>query len=89
MNNYALTLVLKPEMDEKERKELLESVTKKMEKVEKEDVWGSRDLTYPIKKQTKGYYVHYFFSADPEKIASIDKSLKVEEDIIRFLLVKI
>lgn len=88
-NNYALTLILKPEMEEKERKELLESVSKKIDKLEKEDLWGVKDLSYSIKKQKKGFYVHYLFQAEPKSIAGLDKLVKMEEDIIRYLLVRI
>ncbi len=89
MNKYALTLVLKPDLEEKARKELLDSVTKKMGENVKEELWGIRDLTYPIKKFTKGYYIHYFFEADPKTIAPLDKALKIEEDILRYLLVRV
>lgn len=89
MNKYALTLILKNDLDEKARKELLSSVTKKFGKLEKEDLWGTKDLVYPIKHQTKGYYIHYTFEADPATIQALDKDLKIEEDIIRYLLVRI
>ena len=89
MNNYYLTLVLKPDVEEKARKVLLDNIKKKFDKVGKEDLWGARDLAYPIKKQTKGYYVHFEMEADPKIIKDIDKMLKVEEDIIRYLLVRV
>lgn len=89
MDKYALTLVLRSDMDEKARKELLEPVKKHFSKLEKEEEWGMRDLAYPIKHQTKGFYVHYFFEAEPVNIPSLDKDLKVEENIIRYLLVRI
>ncbi len=89
MNQYALTLVLKNDLDEKARKELLESVTKRMGKVEKEDLWGSRDLSYKIQHQTKGYYAHYLFSSDPQAVSPLDKALKVDENILRYLLVRV
>lgn len=89
MNNYALTLVLKPDLDDGVRKELLESVVKKFEKKVKEDLWGARDLAYPIKRQTKGWYAHYLFNAEPKDAVSIDKALKMEEDILRYLLVRV
>lgn len=88
-------------MDEKERKTLLDSVVKKLTeddpstssgqvgKVEKEDLWGVRDLAYPIKRQTKGFYAHYQISADPKNAKGLDKTLKVEEDILRYLLVRV
>lgn len=89
MNNYALTLVFKNDLNEKDRKELLDSVTKRFGKLEKEELWGSRDLAYPIKHATKGFYAHYLFSAEPNTISPLDKAIKVEEDIIRYLLVRV
>lgn len=89
MNQYALTIVLKNDLDEKARKELLDSMTKRMGKVEKEDLWGSRDLSYQIKHNSKGFYAHYLFSSEPQSISPLDKALKVEEDILRYLLVRV
>lgn len=92
MNSYNLTLVLKPDMDEKERKTLLDSMVKKLlgeeGKVTKEDLWGVRDLAYPIKKQSKGFYAHYEISADPKGAKGLDKSLKVEENVLRYLIAR-
>lgn len=92
MNNYLLTLVLKPDLEEKARGELLSDMKKKMVgkdgKVEKEDLWGARDLAYPIKRQAKGFYAHFEFSTDPKIAKDLDKSLKVEENILRYLLVR-
>ncbi len=89
MNKYALTLILKPDLEEKARKELLDSVAKKFGKLEKEELWGVRDMAYTIQKQSKGYYAHYFFEAEPQTARSIDKDLKIEEDILRHLLVRV
>lgn len=88
MNNYALTLVLKPNLEEKARKELLSGITKKFGKLQKEDVWGARDLAYPIKHQTKGYYVHYLFESNPASIKPLDNYLKIEEDVLRYLIIR-
>lgn len=89
MNQYYLTLLIKSELDDVERRQLLDSVTKKMGKVKKEDLWGNRELAYPIKKQQKAFYAHFEFEANPGDISSLDKSLKLEEDIIRYLLVRV
>jgi small subunit ribosomal protein S6 len=88
MQNYLLTLLVNENTGEKERKELLETLTKKMGKVEKEDLWGMRSLTYPIKHQNKAFYAHFEFSSEPGSISDIDKTLKVNEDIIRYLILK-
>jgi len=92
VNNYLLTLVLKADLEDKARQELLDEVKKKVTsdkgQVTKEDLWGARDLAYPIKHQTKGFYAHFEFETDPAVAKTLDKQLKVEEDIIRFLLVR-
>ena len=92
MNSYYLTLVLQPKMEEGERKALLDSISKKLVgeegKVEKEDLWGVRPFAYPIKKHTSGYFAHFEILADPKDAKAIDKSLKLEEDVLRYLLVR-
>ncbi|MBI2196922.1 30S ribosomal protein S6 [Candidatus Daviesbacteria bacterium] len=92
MNSYYLTLVLRPDLEEKERKVLLDSISKKVSgtegKIEKEDLWGVRTLTYPIKRNTSGYFAHFEISGDPKNVKGLDKSLKVEEDILRYLLIR-
>lgn len=92
MNTYYLTVVLRSEMEEKERKALLDSISKKLTasdgKVEKEDLWGVKSLAFPIKKQKQGYYAHFEIEADPKDAKGIDKTLKTEEDILRYLLIR-
>lgn len=88
MNSYYLTLILKPELEEKTRKDFLDTLKKSFEKVDKEDLWGVRTLVYPIKRQEKGYYAHFEMQADPKNIKGIDKTLKTEEDVLRYLLIR-
>lgn len=83
-----MTLLIRPTLEEKERKELLEVVTKQFGKVTKEELWGNRDLTYPILKQEKAYFAHYEFESEPSSIKDLDKNLKLNEDILRFLLIR-
>ncbi len=92
MNSYYLTLVLKTDLEEAVRKTLLDAMVKKLTgedgKVEKEDLWGNKDLVYPIKRQTKGYVAHFEISADPKNAKTLDNVLKAEEDILRYLLIR-
>lgn len=92
MNQYYLTLVLKPDLEEKERKELLDDIEKNL-KTEKSkvklDEWGPRGLSYPIKKQNTGFYVHFEFATEPENVKGLDKTLKIEENLLRYLLVRV
>ncbi|OGE31671.1 30S ribosomal protein S6 [Candidatus Daviesbacteria bacterium RIFCSPHIGHO2_01_FULL_44_29] len=88
MNSYQLTVVVKPSIEDSERKELLAAITKQFGKATKEELWGNRDLAYPIEHLLKAYYAHYEFEGDPKTIAALDKSMKLNEDILRYLLIR-
>lgn len=88
MNTYQLTFLVKSDLADEERKEILSSVTKKLGKITKEDLWGNRDLSYPIKHSKKAYFAHFEFEMEQREISSLDKSLKLNEDILRYLLIR-
>jgi len=54
-----------------------------------EDVWGLRDLTYNIKKHDKGYYAVFDFMTDPQLIAEIDNTLRLEPELLRHMIVSL
>ncbi len=91
MNSYYLTLVFKTG-EEKGKNAFLDSLRKQLTadegKIEKEDLWGERALSYPIKRQTKGFYAHVEIQSDPQKIKGIDKNLRLDEDVLRYLLIR-
>lgn len=88
VNNYQLTLLVKSNLTEGAKIDLLSSVTKKFAKLFKENLWGNKDLAYPIKKATKAYFAHFEFEAEAKEISPLDKSLKLNEDILRYLLIR-
>jgi len=49
--------------------------------------WGTRTLAYPIKKRETGYYVVADFDCEPPLLGEFERSVKLDEGIIRYLLV--
>lgn len=49
--------------------------------------WGKRQLAYPIDKQTTGHYVVAQFTAEPDRLAELERVLKLQDDLIRYLVV--
>lgn len=49
--------------------------------------WGTRTLAYPIKKRETGYYVVADFDCEPPLLGEFERSVKLDESIIRYLLV--
>ncbi len=57
--------------------------------VDKEDEWGKRQLAYEVKHQKEGYYVVIDFTAEPSEIKELDRVIKIHEEIIRHIIVKL
>ena len=49
--------------------------------------WGKRTLAYPIKSQPVGYYVLARFDATPEQLTEYQRVLRLDESLLRFLMV--
>tara|TARA_B100000029_G_scaffold306732_1_gene299554 strand:- start:735 stop:1055 length:321 start_codon:yes stop_codon:yes gene_type:complete len=54
-----------------------------------EEDWGLRDLSYQIKKNKKAFYKFFQIEIDGSKIQEIKENLNKEEQIIRYLFVKV
>lgn len=89
MQNYMLTVLVKNELAEKERVALLDDIKKQFGELKKEDLWGARGLAYPINHQEKAFFAHFEFQQEPSKILALDKMVKLNEDIMRYLLTRV
>src|SRR6267378_147449 len=58
-------------------------------KVEKQEYWGLRSLAYRIKKNRKGHYVLLNISAPAKAVQELERQLKINEDVLRSLTVKV
>lgn len=54
-------------------------------KVVEVDKWGIKPLAYPIKKETKAYYLRLIIEGGNAK--SLANSLRMEESLLRHLLI--
>ena len=57
--------------------------------IKKRENWGIRNLAYKINKNRKGHYTLLNIDAPPEAIQEYERLMKLDEDIIRFLTIKI
>jgi small subunit ribosomal protein S6 len=51
--------------------------------------WGLRNLAYKIKKNKKGHYTLMHFDAPPAAMAEMERNIRLNEDVLRFLTVRI
>ena len=57
--------------------------------IKKKENWGLRNLAYKINKNRKGHYILLNIDAKPEAIFEYERLMRLDEDIIRFLTIKI
>jgi small subunit ribosomal protein S6 len=49
--------------------------------------WGKRSLAFPIRRHETGYYVISQFEAEPSVLPEFERAIKLEEGVVRFLVV--
>ena len=57
--------------------------------IKKRENWGVRNLAYKINKNRKGHYILLNIDGPPEAIKEYERLMRLDEDIIRFLTIKI
>jgi len=58
-------------------------------KIEKQEYWGLRGLAYRIKKNRKGHYVLLNINAPSVAVVELERQLKINEDVLRYITVKV
>jgi small subunit ribosomal protein S6 len=58
-------------------------------KVEKQEYWGMRGLAYRLKKNRKGHYVLLNINAPGKAVHELERQLKINEDVLRYITVKV
>ena len=89
---YEKTIVAKQDLADKELKTLKEKynelINKSSGKVIKIEEWGLLNLANKIKNYKKGFFIHYKFEGDNKTLGEIEKKIKVDSSIIRYLTVR-
>tara|TARA_B110001452_G_scaffold266200_2_gene272462 strand:- start:341 stop:664 length:324 start_codon:yes stop_codon:yes gene_type:complete len=92
MSFYENTLVAKqdlPKSDlEKIKDKYSDLINNNSGKVIKIEEWGLLSLTRKIKRYNKAFYIHYKFEGNKKTLTEINKKIKIDETIIRHLIVK-
>lgn len=91
MRKYELMTVFSTEEDKfKAASDAVRSVLANFgAKIDKEESYGDRDLTYVIEKQKRGRFVLFTVSANPAKITEIESQFKLTQNLLKWLFVKI
>lgn len=92
MRKYEVMYILRADLDEAARTDVMDKLAKIITdnggKVEKTDEsMGLRDLAYPIKDETKGYYVVLKVEMGNEAINEFNRLVRINPSVLRHLVV--
>ena len=92
MNPYEAMYIIVPELDEETNRSVIEKFKGIVEQNGGEiaalDEWGKRKLAYVIDYKTEGYYVLMSFSGASELPKELERNLKNDERVLRFLVTR-
>lgn len=92
MKHYETMFIVKPTLVEDEIKSKIEffkeAITKNGGEIETCLDMGMRQLAYEIKKNKRGYYFVIYFKAQASLILELERLYRINEDILRFIVVK-
>ena len=91
MNLYEHTIITRQDTSPSEIKQLVEKYTKIIEKSDGEIVktenWGLINLSYLIKKNRKGSYIHFKIKGNGHIINELEKNESIDKKLLRYLTV--
>lgn len=90
MRKYESLFILRPDLEESKRVELIEkfkaivNADGEMDTVEE---WGMRKLAYEIEKFREGYYVLFNFRANTTLPAELERNFKIADEVVRYVVI--
>ena len=93
MNLYEHTIIARQDTSPTQLKQLQEKYSKIIENNEGDVVklenWGLMNLSYLIKKNKKGNYIHFKIKANGKILSELEKNEKIDKNLLRYLTVKV
>ena len=93
LHDYELVAIISPEVADNALDGVIDNlsrfITENGGTVSNVEQWGKRKLAYPIKHFMEGSYVLTRFKLAPTLGKELEASLRISEDVLRHLLVKL
>ena len=93
MNFYEHTIIARQDTSPSQLKQLQEKYTTLVSKYEgkvvKTENWGLLNLSYLIKKNKKGNYIHFKIEGSGKTINELERNEKIDKNLLRYLTVKV
>ena len=93
MNLYEHTIIARQDISPSQIKQLTEKYSKIVEKnkgnIVQTENWGLLNLSYIIKKNKKGNYIHFKIEGSGKIIEELEKNESIDKNLLRYLTIKV
>ena len=93
MNLYEHTIVARQDISPSQIKQLTDKYSKIVKKndgnIVKTENWGLLNLSYIIKKNKKGNYIHFKFEGNGKVVIELEKNEIIDKNLLKYLTVKV
>ena len=93
MNLYEHTIIARQDTSPQELKKIEEKYSQIVKnlngKVIKTEKWGLLNLSYLIKKNKKGNYIHFKIEGNEKLVSELEKNEKIDKNLLRHLTIKV
>ena len=93
MNLYEHTIIARQDVSASQLKSLTEKYSKIIENFDgdivKTENWGLMNLSYMIKKNKKGNYIHFKIKGGSKIINELEKNERIDKYLLRYMTVKV
>lgn len=92
MHQYEIALIIRPEVEEEAQQAIIEQLsgllTAEGGQVTQVEKWGRRQLAYPIKKVSDGYYYFIQGQFSSSVLPEVNRSIKLNDSIVRHMVIR-
>tara|TARA_B100001540_G_C15739322_1_gene611469 strand:- start:200 stop:562 length:363 start_codon:yes stop_codon:yes gene_type:complete len=93
MNFYEHTIIARQDISPAQLKQVEDKYTKIINNNEgnllKTEKWGLMNLSYLIKKNKKGNYIHFKIEGNGKTISELEKNEKIDKNLLKYLTIKV
>lgn len=89
-NIYEMVQILKGTFTKEEYKKTFNSIKDYLSRYEIKEIeeLGKKRLAYEVRKNKEGYYIIFIIKANKDDILEIERYCRINEDILKFIVVR-
>lgn len=91
MNAYETVIILTKKISDEQLEETKNKISDLISsngEIVSVDDWGMKKLAYEIKKEDEGHYFMFTFNSNPEFISEFERVLRIDDSVLKHMVIK-